>query len=446
MRNRLGLGPRASALSVAIVVLALTAASCGSSTKETAGTTEAPTAGEISTQEATTDTEPVAEPDVSTQEAAADTEPAAEPDVSTQEAAADTEPAAEPVVVGVISSYTGPFGIYGAPMELAMSLRLNAAGAAAGNIPVETVFEDDGTDPATAVQKATKLIEEDGASIVVCCVNAGSTFAVAPILAEMGIPQIVPIANPLGLHENPNGFVAAPSVNWDAERLGTYAAETLGYSTAVVMGMDMAYGQAIANSFTAGFTGAGGEIVDQILTPFGTQDFGSFFVGVPDADMVFGGYAGADAIAFINQYEQFGLKDRAPLLGHGPLITELLLQIEGPAAIGTTVGFYYTSSLDNPENQAFKDALAAANPDLPPSHFTAGSWATGSILLQAIENAGAGADGPALRDAIAAVEVDTPWGPAHFDADSGYIFGPTYIYTAVQDGEALRHEPLAIIN
>ena len=418
-------------MSAALIVLSLLAASCGSSTNEAA---DGPTGtDDVSTEETpTVSTEET--PTVSTEETPTDTEPTVEPDVP-----------AEPVVIGVISSYTGAFGIYGAPMELAMSLRLDAAGAAAGDIPVEVVFEDDATDPAIAVQKATKLVEEDGATIVVCCVNAGSTFAVAPILAEMGVPQIVPIANPLGLHENPNGFVAAPSVNWDAERLGTYAAETLGYSTAVVMAMDMAYGHAIADSFTAGFTGAGGEVIDQILTPFGTQDFGSFFVSVPDTDMVFGGYAGAGAIAFINQYEQFGLKDRAPLLGHGPLITELLLQIEGPAAVDTTVGFYYTSSLDNPENQAFKDALAAANPNLPPSHFTAGAWATGSILLQAIEAAGAGGDGPALRDAIAAVEVDTPWGPIHFDADTGYIFGPTYIYTVVQDGDVLRHETLAII-
>lgn len=352
---------------------------------------------------------------------------------------------ADPVTIGVISSYTGSFGIYGDPMELAMTLRLDEAKNAAGPIPIQTVFEDDGTDPATAVQKATKLVEEDGASVVVCCVNAGSTFAVAPILAEMGIPQIVPIANPLGLDENPNAFVVGPSVNYDAERMGTYVAEQLGYATAVVMTMDMAYGQAVADSFTKGFTEAGGEVVDTIRTPFGTQDFGSFLASVPEADIVFGGYAGADAIAFVNQFEQFGIKDRSPLLGHGPLITELLLQIQGPAAVGTTVGFYYTSALENDENDAFKAALTAANPDLPPSHFTAGSWATASVLLDAIEAAGAGADGDALRDAIAATNTETPWGPITFDPATGYVFGPTYIYSAVDNGGTLAHQVEATI-
>lgn len=346
----------------------------------------------------------------------------------------------EPVRVGVISSYTGNFGLYGNPMELALTLSLASAGTIAGDRPIEVVFEDDATDPAVAVERATKLVE-DGASVVVCCVNAGSTFAVAPVLAEAGVPQITPIANPLGLHENPNAFVAAPSVNYDAERLGTYAAETLGYTTAVVLGMDMAYGQAVAQAFSDGFTAAGGEVVSTILPPFGTQDFGSYLAEIPDADVVFGGFAGADGIAFIQQYDQFGLKDRMPLLAHGPLITELLLQAEGPAAIGTTAGFYYSSQLDNAENDRFKAALADANPDLPPSHFTAGSWATGTVLLDALESAGTDAeDGDVMRSAIANTTVDTPWGPISFDADTGYVFGPTYVYSVIDDDGILRHQ------
>ena len=346
----------------------------------------------------------------------------------------------DPVTVGVISSYTGPFGIYGDPMELAMDLRLDADGNLAGDVPVEMVYEDDATDPAIAVQKATKLIEEDRASVVVCCVNAASTFAVAPLLADAGIPQIVPIANPLGLHENPNAFVAGPSVNYDAERMGTYAAETLGHETAVLMAMDMAYGQAVADAFTKGFTAAGGEVVKTIMTPFGTKDFGSFLSSVPRADMVFGGYAGADAIAFVNQYAQFGLKDRTPLLGHGPLITELILQAQGPSAEGAMSGFYYSSQLETADNTAFISALQGANDKIPPSHFTAGAWATGTVLLEAIADADDPSSGDSMREAIAAVQIEAPWGPMSFDPKTGYVFGPTYVYKAISDGGKLRHD------
>jgi branched-chain amino acid transport system substrate-binding protein len=357
----------------------------------------------------------------------------------------DAAPADEPVVVGVVNSYTGNFGIYGDPMELVLNQRLAADDDTAGDVPVEVVYEDDATDPAIAVQKATKLIEEDGATVVVCCVNAASSFAVAPILADAGVPQIVPIANPLGLEDNSNAFVVGPSVDYDAERLGTYAAEDLEYGTALVFGMDQAYGQAVTAAFSKGFTDAGGEIVDTVMTPFGTEDFGSFLSGVPDADVAFGGYAGADAIAFVNQYDQFGVQDRMPLLGHGPLVTELLLQAEGPAASDTTAGFYYTSQLDEPENDAFMSALHDANPDIPPSHFTAGAWATGTLLLQAI----AAADNPhsseAVHDAIASTTFDAPWGSTSFDPDTHYVLGPTYVYTVVDDADGLHHKVLDTI-
>lgn len=350
------------------------------------------------------------------------------------------EKSSETVTVGVISSYTGPFGIYGAPMELAMNLRLEADDNKAGDRRVKVVYEDDATDPAVAVQKATKLIEESGASVVVCCVNAASTFAVAPLLADAGIPQIVPIANPLGLDKNPNGFVAGPSVNYDAERLGTYAVKKLGHKTAVVMGMDMAYGKAVTEAFTKGFTDAGGEVVKTQLTPFGTKDFGSFLSSVPDADAVFGGYAGADAISFVTQYAQFGLKERMPLLGHGPLITELVLNAEGPAAEGITAAFYYSSQLDNAENEAFMTAVRAADPKIAPSHFTAGSWATGTILLTAIEAADDPASGEDMREALAAVKIEAPWGPMSFDKKTGYVFGRTYVYSVVKEGDGVRHK------
>ncbi|MGD9700874.1 MAG: ABC transporter substrate-binding protein [Acidimicrobiia bacterium] len=414
----------------ALAAASLVAAGCGGDDDEPAA--DAATGDEVTT---------VAPSDAAT--AAADTTAADATDSST---ATDdgAAPSGEPIKVGVISSYTGNFGIYGDPMELAMQLSLESGGNAAGDRPIEVVYEDDATDPGVAVQKATKLVE-DGVSVVVCCVNAGSTFAVAPVLADAGIPQITPIANPLGLQDNPNSFVAAPSVDYDAERLGTYAAETLGHETAVVLGMDMAYGQAVAGAFTKGFTDAGGEVVETIYPPFGTQDFGSYLAEIPDADVVFGGFAGADGIAFIQQYDQFGLKAKTPLIAHGPLVTELLLQAEGPSSEGITAAFYYSSQLDNAENERFKTALGAANPALPPSHFTAGAWATGSILLSALAAADDANDGDSVREALAASSVETPWGPMTFDAETGYVFGPTFIYTVVQDGDALRHEVQATI-
>ncbi|HEX6023526.1 MAG TPA: ABC transporter substrate-binding protein, partial [Solirubrobacter sp.] len=52
----------------------------------------------------------------------------------------------EPVKIGVLLPYTGPFGLYGKPMEAALRQRIAEAGGTADGRPVELLFEDEATD------------------------------------------------------------------------------------------------------------------------------------------------------------------------------------------------------------------------------------------------------------------------------------------------------------
>src|SRR5690606_6384992 len=119
-------------------------------------------------------------------------------------------------------------------------------------------------------------------------------------------PQLGPIPNPAGLEKYDTAAMAAPTAGSDATKLGRYAYEKLGYRQVVVMASDFSYGHEVATGFMDGFTGAGGRVVQQIYPPLGTQDYGSFLTQVSQADAVFAGFAGADAIRFVQQYQQFG--------------------------------------------------------------------------------------------------------------------------------------------
>ncbi|GAA1883452.1 ABC transporter substrate-binding protein [Actinomadura bangladeshensis] len=346
----------------------------------------------------------------------------------------------KPVKVGVLLPYTGTFGLYGKPMEAALKARLKLAQGRAGDRAVELVFEDEATDPAVAVSKVGKLLDQDGVSAVVCCATGAATLAVGPTLAERGIPQLGPIPNPDGLKKFKTAAVAAPTAGHDAGKLGTYAAGELGHRTAVIVASDFAYGHEVADAFEKTFTEAGGTIVKRVLTPLGTADFASYLARLPDADVTFAGFAGADAVRFVQQYDKFGVKKRVPLIGHGPLLTELVLKQIGPSAVDVGAGFYYSSTLDNPENKRFIDTMKAAGGQFVPSHFTAGAWASGSVLLAAIEAAGDRAmDGPELARTIRATKVDAPWGTLSFNPETGYADAPTYYYTVVQKSGSLQH-------
>lgn len=370
---------------------------------------------------------------------------AGDADTATTEGGGE-EPSGEPVKVGVLLPYTGTFGLYGAQMETAIRARLAQDDAEAATHPIELVFEDDATDAGTAVTKVTKMIEEDGVQLVVCCAGSASTLAVAPILTEANIAQIAPIPGASNTEEFTTFASAAPTAAADAANLGTYAVEELGYESASLIISDYSYGREVGDSFAAAFEEAGGEIVDTQYTPLGTQDFGSLLSAAPDADVLLGAFAGADALRFVTQYAEFGVKDRMPLIGHGPIVTELILDQEGPAAVDVSAGFYYSSGLDLPENERFMEALAEADSELKPSHATSAAWAVGSLLLDLVERLdGDLSDGEATIAAILETEIDAPFGTLKFDPETRFADTPTYFYTVVDEGGKLHHEIKATI-
>jgi len=346
---------------------------------------------------------------------------------------------ASPIKIGVILPYTGAFGLYGKPMEATITARFARNSNKAGGHPIQLVFEDEATDAKTAVLKATKLITQDKVSAVICCVNGASTLAVAPILADRKIPQIGPIPNPAGLDKYSTGALAAPTAGHDAELLGRYVARKQKQKTAVIVASDFSYGHEVADAFERGFEAFGGKVTKAMYPSLGTQDYGAYLTQVGNPDVVFAGVAGADAIAFIKQAKRFGLKP--PIVGHGPLVTELLLQAEGTAAVGITAAFYYSSQIDTAANKGFIAYMKSKNPNFVPSHFTAGAWNTGSVLIDSINRMkGNVGDGQKFAKSIRRTKIKAPWGPMSFDPKTGNVRTSTYIYTVVDDGGTVEHK------
>ena len=70
--------------------------------------------------------------------------------------------------------------------------------------------------------------------------------------------------------------------------------------------------------------------------------------------MVF--FAGADALRFVKQYADYGLKKKIPLVGKGYLVDDKILQKQGSAAEGVVTESHWCLLLDNPENKKFTEA------------------------------------------------------------------------------------------
>jgi branched-chain amino acid transport system substrate-binding protein len=354
-------------------------------------------------------------------------------------AGAEAKPAGKEVTVGLVAPSSGVYGLYGPVLSGMMKGVFGHDGAPSG---IKFLTEDDAGDPQTALTKVRKLVQEDHADVIVCCVNGAATLAVAPYLEGLGIPLVAPTPGPGGLGK----FSTAYSVGFYAQQLtkpfGEYAARELGYKRAVILSSDFVQGHDVADGFKEGFTSAGGEIVKEIYPPLDTSDYGPFLSQISDADVVFGFFGGADAVRLVKQYDTAGLKDKAQLIGLGPLVSRLVLNQMGDAAIGVEGVFHYMESgMGTPADEAFTAAAsAAAPPEVTPNFVQANAWTTARVIEQAIEDSRDSGD--SLLDSIAAVKVDAPWGPFAFDPKTHYPVIKGLLYEVVQGPERLDHKVL----
>ena len=98
---------------------------------------------------------------------------------------------------------------------------------------------------------------------------------------------------------------------------------------------------------------AGGTVAGSEFTPFGkTTNFQPYLARIErsGAKAVYCFYAGAEAVAFVKQYQQFGLASKIPLYCSGFATEGGVLKAQGDAALGIKTSLHYSDQIDNPTN------------------------------------------------------------------------------------------------
>src|SRR4030095_7058039 len=111
----------------------------------------------------------------------------------------------------------------------------------------------------------------------------------------------------------------------------------------------------------------GGNIVKKIYPPLGNNDFSAYLADIrsmaPSATYNF--YAGTDAVRFVKQYDEYGLKARSRLTGSGFMVESDTLPAQGKSALGCLSSLHYADTLDNPENRKFVEQYRAKFNEYP---------------------------------------------------------------------------------
>lgn len=339
------------------------------------------------------------------------------------------------ITVGLINPLTGPFAALGEDVNRGFEMYVDLQGGVLSGYQVEILKEDTANDAAVAIEGIKRMVSR-GADVLVGFVNSGVAYGASETILEAGVPLIVTTAGADDLTQRRSTdliFRVAYTSSQDAMPLGDYACNTLGYETAVVIGLDYAFGWEAAGGFSKVYADAGCTVVQELYAPLGTADWAPFVQQIDrSADVVWAVTPGADGIRFLQAYRDFGLTQ--PIIGHGSTTDEQILGAQGSNADGFISSLHYTTMIDNPANIQHREEFVARY-GASASQYSSNGHTAAMAIEAALANAGT-ADSAALAAALYNVRLpDAPRGLTYFDSFGQAVY-PVYIRRAVQkDGE-----------
>lgn len=351
--------------------------------------------------------------------------------------------AEEPIKIGVIHAHTGVHTSVGKAATNGLLVSFEQIGYEVAGRKVEVIVEDAEGKSDVALTKARKLVEKNKVNILVGPVDTASAYALRSYVETNKLPMIITIAFARDLTQakkSPYIFRVNATGDQVSRPFGRYAYEKLGLRKAVVMASDVAAGHEVADGFMETFKQAGGQVVKEIYPPLDTADYGPFIatIDVGKADTVWTWFAGAAAVRFVNQYNEYGLKTRIRLIGHGAVNDTTVLGTLGEGAIGIVSALNYTPSLKNPENakfvKAYRQKFGEEVIEWAVMGFTAGK-----VIVEAAKAIeGRVEETSRFLEALRKVNFDDPRGPFKFDTDQNPIQNVYILKTIKKDGKVVN--------
>ena len=261
--------------------------------------------------------------------------------------------------IGLLSGFSGPYAAFGPDMANSSDLFLEQHNGLVGGLKATVIQEDESATPQEALLKARKLVEQDKVDVLTGIVSSANALAVRDLLDAAKMPTLITNAGADDITgaKRSDYIVRVSFSSWQAGAPTGRWAVAQGYKKVVALAPDYAAGYEQMQGFIDTFTEAGGTIVDKIYPPLGSSDYAPFLgkIKASNPDAVWGFFAGADQIKFVQQYSQF-VGDSLPLIGN--IVSRSTADAIGKTMMVAKMGASaWEVSLDNPVNNAYVQAF-----------------------------------------------------------------------------------------
>lgn len=337
------------------------------------------------------------------------------------------------IKIGVMGTFSGEQAVDGQNMQGAIDLvkkELEEAGGLEVNgemHKVEFIISDTEGKPEQAVNVMQKLIQQDGVVGVLGPNNSSDCLSSYEIAQSAGIPCITNTGTNIQVTQVGDYCFRACYIDpFQGKVVAKLALEDCGAKTAAVLYNNAdAYSTGLQEAFVEAFKAGGGEIV--ALEAFaGTEvkDYSAQLTAIQNANPdVFFVPTQINMIPMIlQQTRAMGID--CQLLGCDSWDYDYM-----PSLVGEDVveGSLYVTGF-SPAADSAKDFVAAYSElnGFEPSFCSSMMYEAAHIMLNAIQNAGS-VDGTAIRDALAATNLELPSGKVTYDENRNPVKDGTII-------------------
>ncbi|WP_225340244.1 substrate-binding domain-containing protein [Lysinibacillus capsici] len=320
------------------------------------------------------------------------------------------------IKIGVLASLTGALESYGKQTQRGFDLGIEYATGGTMEVngkKIEIVYEDTETKPEVAVQKATKLLEDDQVDFLVGSSSSGDTLAVLPLAEEYEKIMVVEpaVADSItgsefneyifrtGRNSSQDAYAAAAAIAGKGVKIATFAP-------------DYSFGWDGVNAFKTAAEKLGAEIVLEEYADPAATDFTSNLQKVIDAkpDYLFVVWAGANSPW--NQIADLKIQEKGIKISTGaPDI--IALQFMNPLVGMEGFSVYYHTLPQNDVNKWLVDEHQKRFNEVP-DLFTPGGMSAAIAIVEALKQSDGDADANKLIDVMEGMSFETPKGTMTF--------------------------------
>ncbi len=310
------------------------------------------------------------------------------------------------ILFGQSAAFSGPAQELGKNMQLGILAafdEVNGQGGVHGRV-LELQSLDDAYEPEDAIVMTRHLIEQEQVFALIGAVGTPTSRSATPIARDSGVPYIAPFTGAAFLRDDEWGNIInlRASYNQETEEMVARLTDDLGITRVGVLYQNDSFGRAGFRGAVAALARRDMEPVSIGIYPRNTTAVKTALLdlrlGDPEAVIMIGAYEPvARLISWARRTDMDPVFMTVSFVGSNALAQEL-----GPDGAGVLVTQVVPFPEDDslPVVHAYRDALAAHDPEAEPGFVSLEGYLAGRMVISALQECGADVQRSCLLDQL----------------------------------------------